>query len=94
MQVRLVETRVEAVASSEKNSRLMKVAQWIGFFFGLSGATLLALKMPISGWAYIIFSIADIGWIVTAVWKRIPGLMALHSGYLVINAIGLYRWFV
>lgn len=69
-----------------------KWAQWAGFLLGVSGSLMLALNIPISGWAYIIFTLADLCWIATALWKRIPGLVALHSAYIVVNCIGIYRW--
>lgn len=71
----------------------MKLAQWVGFTFGLTGALLLAMKIQTSGWAYIIFSVADVCWIIIALRKKIPGLAAMHTVYLMINSVGLYRWF-
>lgn len=75
-----------------EQSAQLKWAQWIGFSLGVTGALMLALNIKISGWAYIIFTIADLCWIVTAIWKKVPGLLALHATYIVINGIGIYRW--
>lgn len=70
----------------------LKVAQWLGFALGVAGALMLALNIKVSGWAYVIFVIADLCWVATALWKKIPALLAMHAIYILINVIGIYRW--
>lgn len=80
------------MAEMDTGSSHQKWVQWAGFALGVTGALMLALNIDISGWAYIIFSIADACWIVIALWKKVPGLLALHGTYIMINIIGIYRW--
>lgn len=72
---------------------MMKITQWLGCFFSLLGAFLLALNCQYSGWGFVAFLAANICWIIYAWIGRVPGLMLQNLGFLATSLIGIYNYF-
>ena len=66
--------------------------KWIGTTTAASGALWVALNLPSSGWAFVLFTVSSVCW-TTAGWRmREPSLVLLHSLFFAINIVGIYRW--
>jgi drug/metabolite transporter (DMT)-like permease len=72
----------------------ISLAKWAGTAFGVAGATLIALNLPISGWGFILFLVSSASWTVAGVMMREHSLILLNAAFTVINVIGIYRWLI
>ncbi len=68
--------------------------KWIGTATGILGALWIASNIPTSGWGYVLFTLSSIGWTLAGWRMREPSLVLLHSVFLVINMMGIYRWLI
>ncbi len=66
--------------------------EWTATFLTLVGASLLALNIPASPWAYPIMLAGAVLWVATAVKTRDLPLALLNCGFLLINSVGIWRW--
>jgi hypothetical protein len=68
--------------------------KWIGTTTAISGALWVALNLPSSGWAFVLFTVSSVCW-TTAGWRmREPSLVLLHAVFFAINIVGIYRWLI
>lgn len=68
--------------------------KWTGTITGISGALWLALNLPSSGWGFLLFTVSSICWVIAGRLMREASLVSLHSVYLLVNLVGIYRWLV
>jgi hypothetical protein len=68
--------------------------EFTGAATGIAGALLLALKLKWSGWAFAIFLVSNLAWIVFSVATGTYGLLAQEAVYLAINLVGAWRWLI
>lgn len=73
---------------------VISVTKWTGTLFGVTGATLIALNLPISGWGFILFLVSSVSWTVAGVTMRDNSLILLNGGFTAINLLGVYRWLI
>ena len=66
--------------------------KWAAAGCGITGATLLALNIPVSGWAFVIFLCSSTLWVTAASLMRERAIVAEAAVYTVINCLGIYRW--
>lgn len=66
--------------------------QWCGSVSGIAGALLLALRLPISGWGYVLFLISSLTLGIWAWWLEATGLLTQQLVFTIINLIGVWRW--
>jgi hypothetical protein len=65
----------------------------ISFWGAVSASLLLALNIPISGWAYILYLISNVATIYIIRDTNTPSVISYQSYYfIVINIIGIVRW--
>jgi hypothetical protein len=70
-----------------------KQQNWASVILLLAGASLLALNLPLSKWAFPIMAIARI-WLSTLMYKRKDWpLFIMNSFYVVVDIVGIMRWF-
>ena len=72
----------------------MKLAQlkWLGTVTGVTGALLLAIKIPLSGWGFVLFLVSSVSWGVAGIRMKEPSLWVLHGVFTLVNLVGVYRW--
>ncbi len=68
--------------------------KWIGTATGILGALWIASNIPTSGWGYVLFTLSSICWSLAGGRMRELSLVLLHSVFLVINLVGIYRWLI
>ena len=66
--------------------------QWCGSVSGIAGALLLALRLPISGWGYVLFLISSLTLGIWACWFGASELLTQQLVFTVINLIGVWCW--
>lgn len=66
--------------------------QWIGCFFGVLGAGLLALNNSRSGWGFVAFLISNFIWIAYGILTHAAGLVVMQIAFTVTSVIGIYCW--
>ena len=70
----------------------LPVNRWLAASFGITGALIVALHLPISGWGFCVFLCSSILWIIAAYRMRDRAILMETSVYTVINIIGIWRW--
>ena len=68
--------------------------KWIGTATGILGALWIASNIPTSCWGYVLFTLSSICWTLAGGRMRELSLVLLHSVFLVINLVGIYRWLI
>ncbi len=71
---------------------MLSKLKWIGTLAGTSGALLLALNIPYSGWAFTLFLISSCIWTSVGLVTRDPALWILNGVFVGIDILGIYRW--
>lgn len=71
-----------------------KVLEWSGAIFGVAGNILLAVNLPESKWAFIIFAFSNIFLITYAIRTKTWGLCMMFVMYNIITFVGIYRWII
>lgn len=69
------------------------VFEWMGTVFGLLGATLLALNVPLSRYGWVAFLAANASLILFSVEVQAWGLLTQQLGFSLTSALGIYRAF-
>ena len=70
----------------------VRAIRWTAALTGIAGGILLALRIPWSGWGFVLFAISSIAWIASGAVMRVRSLVAVNTVLLLTNLIGIYRW--
>jgi len=73
---------------------MMKFVEWSGALLGVGAALLLALNIPISAWAYVLYLLSSILLLLWAVLEKAYGIAFQNFVFILINLIGIYRWLI
>jgi hypothetical protein len=73
---------------------VLSLMKWVGTIFGIAGATLIALNLPISGWGFVLFLISSISWMDAGLIMRESSIVLLNLAFTAINSLGIYRWLI
>jgi len=68
--------------------------KWIASIIGFIGAMTIALNIPYSKYAFIIFSVSSSLWIYSGFRIKENSIVFLHSGFLIVDIVGIYKWFL
>jgi hypothetical protein len=69
------------------------IQEWISVFLLLIGATLLALNVPSTKWAFPILASARL-WLTFLMWKkRDYPMLTMNFFYFIVDIVGIIRWF-
>lgn len=66
--------------------------KWSGTITGISGGTLLAANLSISGYGFILFFYSSVAWLWAGYRMRENSIILLNIVYILINLLGIYRW--
>lgn len=69
-----------------------KVVEWVGAGFGVTGAALLAMNIPISGWGFVSFLISNGFWIVWSISEKAEGLRFQQVAFTATSLLGIGNW--
>ncbi|MBF0186255.1 MAG: nicotinamide mononucleotide transporter [Magnetococcales bacterium] len=70
----------------------LNLLKWIGTVTGVTGALLVAMNIPQSGYGFLLFLVSSTSWFIAAYRMREISLMILQAVFTVINLIGVWRW--
>ena len=71
-----------------------KIIEWTGSLTGVSAAILLALNIPISGWAYVFYLFSSILLLIWGLRENAHGVAFQNFVFIAINILGIYRWLI
>lgn len=71
---------------------LTDYAQWAGSVTALVGAGLLASRVRLSPWGFVLFLISNVFLLFYSVSIGAWGLLVMNIGFAVINLLGVKRW--
>ena len=57
-----------------------------------AGALLLAMNLPISGYAWLLMLVSNGAWITYALVNRIGSILFMQVIYTITSIVGIYRW--
>jgi glucose dehydrogenase len=72
----------------------MQSVEFISAAMGLLGALLLATRSRYAGWAFVVWMVSNIGWIVFGTSLNHWGLVVQQLGFAVTSAIGIWKWLI
>lgn len=77
----------------KKNNDKYTLVDWVGAVSGIMGAIIIASNIGVNWIGYVVFLVSSVcysylGWKVNR-----KGLMTMNLLFIVINIIGLIRWF-
>lgn len=70
----------------------MKAIEWTGSALGMAGASLLATKLPLSPWGWVLFLLSNACWIYYAWQMRITSLLVMQILFTATSCLGIWRW--
>jgi len=70
----------------------LNTLKWVGTLAGTSGALLMALNIPSSGWAFTLFLASSLSWTTAGLLMKDPPLWILNSVFIAIDILGIIRW--
>jgi hypothetical protein len=70
-----------------------KLNEWLSVGLLLIGATLLALNLPMSKWAFPILGISRLWLSILMFKKKDYPMFIMNFFYLIVDIIGIIRWF-
>lgn len=72
----------------------MSPVEMLGAATGISGAVLLAWRGRLAPWAWVLWIVSSIAWIVAAYRLGSHPLIAQQTIFLCANLLGVYRWLI
>jgi hypothetical protein len=70
----------------------VRAIRWTAALTGIAGGILLALRIPWSGWGFVMFTISSIAWIASGAAMGVRSLITVNTVLLLTNLVGIYRW--
>lgn len=74
------------------NSKTFVTLKWVASLIGFVGAGTIALNIPESKYAFLIFSFSSILWIYAGHIMKEYSIVFLNIGFLMVDCVGIYRW--
>ena len=68
--------------------------EWFGSITGVTGAALLAVNMPWSGYGWLLFLASNTAWILYAFMERVSSMLLMQLVFTSTSLIGVFRWLV
>lgn len=68
--------------------------KWVGTATGVSGAFILALNIPLSGWGWTLFLVSSLSWTFAGLVMRDTSLVVLQFAFVIVDLIGVWRWLI
>ena len=72
----------------------MQLIEFISAALGLLGAALLATRSHWAGWAFVVWLISNIGWIVFGAGNQHWYFIAQQVGFTVTSVLGVWTWLI
>lgn len=72
----------------------VRVLEWTGTVNGIAGAFLLAARIDISAYGWVLFAFSSFAMAIFAFRIRAWGLLLLNVCFCITNGLGLWRWLI
>ena len=73
----------------------MNILEQISFIGAIAGSVLIALNLPISGWAFVPYMLSNVASIIILRRTNAPKVITYQAWWFVfINCVGIVRWLV
>ena len=73
---------------------ILKSLKLIGEIGGITGATLVAFNIPISGYGFLFYLSSSVAWSIASYMMKEWSLFRMSIFFTVINFMGIYRWLI
>lgn len=77
-----------------KNTKKFTILKWVASVIGFVGAMTIALNIPESKYAFMIFFFSSTIWVYAGYIMKEYSLVFLNIGFMMVDIIGMYRWFL
>ena len=74
------------------SNQVLNQIEWAGMTTGLLGSALLALKLDVSGYGFVLYLVSNVFWIYAGRQRGSTALMAMMICYSMASLYGIYRW--
>lgn len=71
-----------------------KYIEWFGAGAGATGALMLAVNTPWSGFGWLAFLASNLAWIAYAAMRGVMSMLLMQLVFTTTSLIGIYRWLV
>lgn len=66
---------------------------WLGTITGIAGGIFVALNFEYSKFGYVFFMVSAVSWIIQGARNDDRSLVLLNTVFVLVNSLGIYRWF-
>lgn len=70
------------------------VIAWLGSLLAVSGSLLLALRLDVSGWGWVLFTVSSLALFTWSLIERHTHQAMMQGVFLCTNLLGVYRWLI
>ena len=78
----------------QQGTMSFSILKWVGTATGVTGAFVLALNLPLSGWGWVLFGVSSLCWTIAGIAMRDYSLVVLQSAFFIVDILGIWRWLV
>jgi hypothetical protein len=71
----------------------LRALRWSASIAAITAALLVASNTEATKWGFVIFAVASALWVAAGLADRIYSLATLNAVLMVINLVGIWRWF-
>ena len=71
----------------------LRVLRWSATAAAIVAAILVASNTEVTKWGFVLFTLASVLWVAAGLADRIYSLATLNAVLLVVNLVGVWRWF-
>lgn len=71
---------------------MLSFLEWFGALTGVIGATLVAMNVPASRWAFVVYLVSNGCWAGFALLSGAWGLLLMQVVFTATSVLGIYRW--
>jgi hypothetical protein len=71
----------------------LRVLRWSATAAAIVAAILVASNTEVTKWGFVLFTVASVLWVGAGLADRIYSLATLNAVLLVVNLVGVWRWF-
>lgn len=71
----------------------LRLLRWSASGAAIVAAILVASNTEATKWGFVIFAVASVLWVAAGLADRIYSLATLNAVLLVVNLVGIWRWF-
>jgi hypothetical protein len=71
---------------------MIDLLQWAGCATGIIGSLLLALRLKVQGWGFVLYVFSNACWIAFGIATKAPGLIVMQCAFMATSLAGVWNW--